>query len=541
MHEWSRPRTETIVACFINFYPDLTEFGDVLQSVLSEAHRVGYQTVHSTDPFRSSIRPSDHRCSITILAISYQERMLRNIDIERQLQRWNRFGLFIVIHTVDLQDQHMLGLSKQYGLGTAFYVQCCRYFKLKFPLIYYERVNVLDLGAVRYWVNFDQQKDVNGIGYFVLMSYNIPYLYRTGPAKISGIDFRFLTDMTRHQNASFVVHNAGSNVVHEKSFASMLENEMKQNKIIVNLQRSVGITLGNLVYLNEHDTQCILMTKQRIRNYFMHLLRPYNTAVWIVLFCLGVLLIVASQVMPTVFTHNYILAVFFGQAVEEHRLRTLDRFVIFIVGLIVFLLSEAYLAVMIEYMFNMKYEAELSSFEQFAAKNIPLYVSLDHYMILKKTAHKTKLQILLFDQNVPQEADEESVKTMYDPSRAHLVPCSHARWTVSRPYMRSQTDYQYYVIKESVYFRQQTFSVARNSLNREKMTDYTTRFTEGGFWTHWETLETEYLNRHEELESSGLLTFKSLISLFWILIYGNGLAMVGFLMEITYRVIAAPR
>ncbi|KAL9696632.1 hypothetical protein quinque_016211 [Culex quinquefasciatus] len=198
------------------------------------------------------------------------------------------------------------------------------------------------------------------------------------------------------------------------------------------------------------------MTKQRIRNYFMHLLRPYNTAVWIVLFCLGVLLIVASQVMPTVFTHNYILAVFFGQAVEEHRLRTLDRFVIFIVGLIVFLLSEAYLAVMIEYMFNMRYEAELSSFEQFAAKNIPLYVSLDHYMILKKTAHKTKLRILLFDQNVPQEADEESVKTMYDPSRAHLVPCSHARWTVSRPYMRSQTDYQYYVIRESVYFRQQT-------------------------------------------------------------------------------------
>ncbi|KAL1391602.1 hypothetical protein pipiens_012276 [Culex pipiens pipiens] len=196
--------------------------------------------------------------------------------------------------------------------------------------------------------------------------------------------------------------------------------------------------------------------------------------------------------MPTVFTHNYILAVFFGQAIEEHRLRTLDRFIIFIVGLIVFLLSEAYLAAMIEYMFNM---------------------------------------------SVPHEADEESVKTMYDPSRAHLVPCSHARWTVSRPYMRSQTDYQYYVIKESVYFRQQTFSVARNSLNREKMIDYTTRFTEGGFWAHWETLETEYLNRHEELESSGLLTFKSLISLFWILIYGNGLAMVGFLMEITHKVI----
>ncbi|EDS28473.1 conserved hypothetical protein [Culex quinquefasciatus] len=216
---------------------------------------------------------------------------------------------------------------------------------------------------------------------------------------------------------------------------------------------------------------------------------------------------------------------------EQHKLPRFQRSMFLTLSIVVFLLSEAYLAKMFSYIMNERYESHLESLEEFERTTIPLCINFE----VEEAYRNTILQISPnLHSRLVQRNDS---KEWHD-----MASCS---WLVFHQMAELFVNYKLnhdpitlrkklYMLPQILGWHQSQHSISRKGpfLKRFAMTYQ--RVNEAGLYEHWKELTNhQYIQR--KWSSLTVLGWDDLLSLWYILGYGFALSVVVLLGEIVFK------
>ncbi|KFB38283.1 hypothetical protein ZHAS_00005615 [Anopheles sinensis] len=190
----------------------------------------------------------------------------------------------------------------------------------------------------------DKLSDVFGYRFYMTGSFEFPYvLYQERTESAAGLMVEAIRHLVKRKlNGTLALRST-----------SKMPSDRSEHDVIFDLTKFRTHFLHDFTLL-ERGGRCLLCPFRTERDFMSHLLKPFSVGIWLVLGTTFVVCRLLVRFFPVHIQHNLIEMVFFGSGVP-YRLTFPTRIVSFGVVLLVFFLSEAYIAKIISLMSLAKY------------------------------------------------------------------------------------------------------------------------------------------------------------------------------------------
>lgn len=441
-----------------------------------------------------------------------------------RLRCWNNLGYFVFLSGTDYnlftlskyaELMKLLGITKSVLLFSNFHPLSYDYFAQKVW-------RFIDVNQVINYLQKDHVLDVQGYVFRIsVLQFFIYILITHDPLSVTGITAQFLEAFADHLNATI-------DWLVEVWDPAETSNNILQNNIDIVINVPLISVLMDYVYENQYLATVFLVPERMRESFFKQMLVPFTLTVWIFLVIFVIICVLLNKVLKRILPHNMILMVFFGSANAEHDLPRIERFVFLALTILMFLLSEAYLAKMFSYILNEQYEPHLMSLEEFERTTIPVCTDFKVDQIYRENVRRISpnLEKRMVRQNGSME--------WYD-----MESCS---WLVNHQMAEEFLNYKnnhdpitmrkkLYMLPQILGWQPMVHSISRRGpfLKRFELT-YQSIF-ESGLFQHWKE-HTSQIFVQRQWSSISVLGWDDLLSLWNILGYGFALSTVVFFAEI---------
>uniref|UniRef100_A0A182IPB5 Ionotropic glutamate receptor L-glutamate and glycine-binding domain-containing protein n=1 Tax=Anopheles atroparvus TaxID=41427 RepID=A0A182IPB5_ANOAO len=404
---------------------------------------------------------------------------------------------------------------------------------VRFPILFARRsIRVSPTEASRRWLQrFDQLADLHGFQYRTLYHTLIPHLYRY-EGVFGGPDYRFLQIVLERQNAThqWIYHRSTDAQLNSTDLQYVDRRFLERGHVSFSLNRLMGDRADTLekLYLNTFDGTCVLVPRRKLQTFILRLWQPFSQELWYAVLAIALLTVAGNLTLPRLFAVNYLLVLLFGLAVLEYRLAALDRTILLVLDVLLFLLREAYTAKIITYMIELQFEPELQTMADLGRVGPPLLLAPGDYEALAGT-----LTIIEPRPRVVLREDFSSFHTTWQEyfrgGFAHTVPCSYGQALVASDEMNAPGAPQFYLLRERLALHPEAFTFPRRSPFREKMRFFAASLLEAGIYGSW--LKGDHYARDHTPTLDEILHFENLASLFYVLLVGYAVSVGVFLAE----------
>uniref|UniRef100_A0A182LRP1 Ionotropic glutamate receptor L-glutamate and glycine-binding domain-containing protein n=1 Tax=Anopheles culicifacies TaxID=139723 RepID=A0A182LRP1_9DIPT len=372
--------------------------------------------------------------------------------------------------------------------------------------------------------------NLHGFRYNTLYYLLIPNLYRHDSV-FGGPDYKFLQTVLERQNAthSWFYHHSDDIRFNTTDLAIVDRSRLEARRVTFSLNRLLQTDANSMekLYLNTFDGMCVLVPRKPLRTFILKLWQPFSQYLWYAVMAIVMLAIFGNLTMPRVFAVNYILTVLFGSKSVDYRLKAFDRTILSTLDMLLFLLKEAYTAKIITYMIQSKYEPELATLVQLAVSGPPLLISPGDYASVNESLRNISgLRIKL---RKTFSMLTTNWREYFQPTYAHVVPCSYGRALVGSHAMHEQDAPKFYILREKLLIQPEAFTFPVNSPFIDRIRFFVESLWESGIYGSW--FSEDYYTQDRTPTLDEVLKFENLASLFYVLLIGYAVAFIVFGVE----------
>lgn len=366
----------------------------------------------------------------------------------------------------------------------------------------------------------DHLRDVGGYPFHAMVMQWFTFInIILNPLEVKGSFAELIKVFCQHVNASLQWHLVGDHPQFDKVF-----NEFVQNRYDIIPIISWHHGLMQQIYDDEFQSLVLLIPETSTPSYFKHLGIPFTFSVWILVLILMIVSIILNIKFEKLFPRNLILTIFFGSATPEHQLKKVERFVVMSLAVIAFLLNEAYIAKMVSFMLNVRYEKHQETLNEFKNTSIPLCV-IDEPN--QKTYSKIPIVRLIYKNFSEMWYDDDSCTWLVTYRMAELFLTSehnHDPWTQRR---------RFYILPQRFEWTPLTHTMSRMAPFVERFVTVQRRIIEAGMWHRWTELAKKIYRVNRALTTT-VFEFDDLLPMWQILLYGCLLSSVVFIGELSF-------
>lgn len=374
----------------------------------------------------------------------------------------------------------------------------------------------------------DHLRNVFGSSFRASFEIDIPSMLSINESRYGGSFVQAIKVYANHINASLHWHQGLARTSTEK-----------RNKLFAN----AGIDIApNVGYNNPHigymygsmSNYLVLLIPEKINEpFYKNLLIPFSTAVWIFIAAMLTSSSTLHRFFERYFVRNMLLMIFFGSKTAGHKLTTLERLVLVCFMINFFLLCESYLAIMLSYMLNTKYQPHLQTLDELEQSSLSICLRSGKSLAAYKN---------FFNVVSPKLEDRVVIKNFsnhwYD-----VESCSWVmRYEVAEVFLVSSSNYErgtmrrkMYVLPQMLSWLTRVHSVSRLRPFGDHFGSVLRRMIEAGFWKYWNDLVMGKMLQSQKWGSFIVFSFYDLISLWYILAYGYLLCTIVFVGEIFFK------
>ncbi|KFB49165.1 hypothetical protein ZHAS_00017323 [Anopheles sinensis] len=478
------------------------------------------------------------KCEVVVVALT-QKHLGKHLETLSNVPFWTASAVHVFVLDATRareRDHQLTELLATFGITRSLYVQAKRdsSFEVHFPILFQRRVvPVSPLEASHRWLqNFDQLANLHGFQYRTLYHTLIPYLYRYDGV-FGGPDYHFLQTALERQNAThlWIYHKSTDTRLNSTDLQYVDRKLLEWGRVTFSLNRlMVGHPSSQLekLYLNSFDGTCVMVPRRQLQTFILRLWEPFSQYLWYAVLLIALLTIVGNVALPKLFVVNYLLALLFGSAIVEYRLAALDRTILLILDILLFLLREAYTAKIITYMIQIRYEPELQTMAELAQSGPPLLLAPGEYDKFAETLASMKPSPR-FEIRQDFSSFATTWQEYFRPGFAHLVPCSYGQALVLSDEMNEPSAPKFYLLRERLSMLPEAFTFSRNSPFIGKLGFFVASLQEAGIYGSW--LRSDHYARDYTPTLDEILRFENLASLFYVLLVGYVASMVVFVAE----------
>lgn len=442
---------------------------------------------------------------------------------------WNNMGYFVFFSGSDFSSSmltkygvmmQLLGITKSVLIFSDFQSFGYLYFEHKF--LKFTTTEEM-IGHLRK----DHLLDVHGYVLRIsVTNFYLSILITYNPLTVKGTTALFFEAFAGHLNATidWLVQNW---------HASEFNDLIMRNKIEIITNQPFQSSLIDHVYENQYQGTVLLVPEKMRESFFNQLLIPYKTTLWIFLVLSAIVFMTLNNILKRHLTRNMMLMIFFGSATAEHDLPRIERFVFHALTIVMFLLSESYLARMFSFILNVQYEPHLETLEDFERTTLPVCTNFeinDSYRYFVQNVSAKLLKRLIH---------RTDAKQWYD-----ISACS---WLVfnqmAEAFLEYKFNYDPITMRKKLYMLPQIlgWQPAIHSISRlgpfVRRYELTYRWlSEAGLFQHWKE-DTNLVWVQHKWNSLTVLGWHDLLSLWYILGIGFALSSVVFLGEFCVKIL----
>lgn len=371
-------------------------------------------------------------------------------------------------------------------------------------------------------------RDVGGDSFRASFRRQIPSMMINKLSNLEGSFVHLITIYSRHVNATlqwdFQLASAPAGV--RPSQFARSEIDIAPNVHLVNWPY-IEPVLGSV-----QECLVLLISEVLKGSFFDNLEIPFSKATWFVLVFLLVSTQILNRVLKKCLPGNLLLMTFFGASWDT--LGRLERFVLFSMVVLTFLLSEAYLAIMTSYMLNVDFEPHLETMLDFERSSV---------QICMNPGEDTKLlrKILIDELRIDLPEGRIIVSTSSKKWREITTCAWLMRHEAAEVILESAINYdlgtmrkKFYMLPQRLTWGPKLHSMARWRPFREHFFTTLDWVVEAGFWTYWNE-DARLRNQQQTWDSLKIFSFDDLVSLWFILASGCALSLSVFVGEVLIK------
>lgn len=514
-------RTQPLLFCVIQ----TAKRNDPLQNLYQlNANRGHQQFVVSSNPnFNLFDRCSHYLVSFDEQNLASTEELFLSLFLSRG---WNNRGYFLFLIDSSRKSLNLYGkFVKKFAVTSSALIiwePTLRYFGLNYFVRDVEELS--SVADVVQHLRNDFLRNVNGQKFRVGFYMNVPSAIHLPGSKLGGSAVMLADTFVKYINAS-IWWSFGLEEIHIYKFAQFF---VESN---LDLVPNMGLNSSLVETIPGHLTESIvLIIPETLQGpFFEHLLRPFSTSSWFVILVTLCTVWILNRKLNQYFPRNMLMMLFFGSATPEHRLKRTERLVLVSLDIMMFVLSESYLAIMLSFILTHRYEAHLQTLDDFEKSTIPLCMYQgDDPIHLKMLSQMTSIDLT-----------KHATASFSSAEWYNVEWCSRLmRYDAADAFLRSKlnnndkkSNRKFYMLPQHVIYSMRTHSMPRQR-PFAKLFDLIQRWTiEAGLWIHWDNFVKDlYTNYY--LEDFEFFSFNDLLSLVYILIYGHLTSAIVLLAEI---------
>ncbi|EDS28469.1 conserved hypothetical protein [Culex quinquefasciatus] len=267
---------------------------------------------------------------------------------------------------------------------------------------------------------------------------------------------------------------------------------------------------------------CLLVPEKVIGPYVHHLLKPFQTSLWLLILVVIVTLITLKIGFKRWFQEPLCLQILFGVSKKSFEASGIERALLLVLFWLMFILCECYSNRMISFMMNTRYQPHFQSFEEFNKINATTVIQ-DGVNVRKHHFHTINSHRLEYRKRINKLSINESYLTLCDWAQTFISSEQNMCPVEKRTLFYMLPDRVSTFLRSSMFLPTSIFTV------RLRMIYY--KIIEAGIWDHWMQQERKELKLPEQLQHLDL-TFDDLISIWWILAWGAALGGSVLLLEV---------
>lgn len=267
---------------------------------------------------------------------------------------------------------------------------------------------------------------------------------------------------------------------------------------------------------------CLLAPEQIIGPYVYHLMKPFQTSLWILLLLITLTITGLNMKFKDWFQSAICFQILFGVSCKIYKFPCIERAVLLMLFWLMFILCECYSTEMITFMINTRYQPHLRSIEE--------YNKIGYKAIIQDDVNTRKFHFPSID---PQRLEYRDKIDRFSTNESYLTLCDWAQLFVGSDQNLDLVNKQrrFYVIPEIASKILTSYVFLSFSIFTVQFKLIYYKLIEAGIWDHWEQNERKDFKQQEQLQHLDL-TFDDLISIWWLLAWGAILGGTALLLEI---------
>ncbi|XP_053662919.1 uncharacterized protein LOC128712049 [Anopheles marshallii] len=307
--------------------------------------------------------------------------------------------------------------------------------------------------------------------------------------------------------------------------------QLATGNIHIFIDRSFRADFNSISHvLPEMNGVCLVIPKTKKYEILQHLMRPLLSTTWIALI---VVLLVGAFLANRCFKNSLLAALIFSVDLNAPGVTRTERTVLFASLLMFFILSEAYQAKLLALMSSCRYPPDPKTVAEFLQTDTLLYVG------------EATATVVSFRPGIGRHVrNVTDYWFSFDGEQSYgtLMPCPFA-WDMYVRWINQQYDRhghnvrpQVHIVREKILRLPASYTFSRTFALYPRFRAYLSQIFESGLMAHWQTeqdRQRQYEQRLEFVENT-IISFGDLTMVWTVLGIGNALAVVVFLMELSF-------
>lgn len=287
---------------------------------------------------------------------------------------------------------------------------------------------------------------------------------------------------------------------------------------------------------------CLILPRNLQRNIIYHLVHPFEYNVWLLIVTILLLDLLLIRFFSQAFPHNLVMILLFGDSCADHQQTRPTRYYCFSCTVLLFLLSEAYLAKAIIYMTVTRYTPDMKTLAEVITSEIQFKVPPGGKQPLDR-------QNYVHDRLWQQSFEVPGFRyDMADDRYGYMASCRYGEYLIERHVRQEILDLghraakrRFYLLDEMVDWEFRFYVAANHFTFYRRMELAVNWLYEAGLWDRWVTMfryDWGYGGfNHHLWDEDDILALEDIMAIWYLMAIGFGVASVVFLLEkICFRV-----
>ncbi|KAL1381512.1 hypothetical protein pipiens_013409 [Culex pipiens pipiens] len=234
---------------------------------------------------------------------------------------------------------------------------------------------------------------------------------------------------------------------------------------------------------------CLIIPKNLQRNVVYHLVHPFKYNVWLLIAAFLALDLILARLFVEAFPHNLIMILLFGDSLADHQQTRCTRYYCFFCAVLLFLLSEAYLAKAIIYMTITRYTPDMQTLDEVFASDVMFKVPPGSTQFFK---NQGDIYHRLYQRSIE---DPNFRYDMADDRYGYMVSCRYGEYLIERHVRQEILDFgqrgakrRFYMLDQMVSWEFRRYMVMKHFTFYGRFKRATNWLFEGGLWDKWEAM-----------------------------------------------------